>query len=69
MLSETSLPVIKATLPVVGENIQEIARRFYEHMFTEHPGLLDGLLTAVIRRMGASSRPWPDPLPRSPAIW
>lgn len=43
MLSDTSLPVIKATLPVVGEHIQEIARHFYDHMFTEHPELLDGL--------------------------
>ncbi|MGX1161731.1 nitric oxide dioxygenase [Arthrobacter sp. SLBN-100] len=43
MLSETALPVIKATLPVVGENIREIASRFYDHMFQEHPELLDGL--------------------------
>ena len=43
MLSDTSTPVIKATLPVVGENIQEIAQRFYAHMFGEHPELLDGL--------------------------
>jgi nitric oxide dioxygenase len=43
MLSETSFPVIKATLPVVGEHIEEIARRFYEHMFAENPDLLDGL--------------------------
>lgn len=43
MLSDTSRPVIEATLPVVGENIQEIARRFYAHMFTENPGLIDGL--------------------------
>ena len=43
MLSDTSYPVVKATLPVVGENIQEIARRFYAHMFGEHPELLDGL--------------------------
>jgi len=43
MLSDTSAPVVKATLPVVGEHIQEIARRFYQHMFAEHPELLDGL--------------------------
>jgi len=43
MLSDTSLPIIKATLPVVGENIQEIAARFYQHMFTGRPELLDGL--------------------------
>jgi len=43
MLSDAAYPVVKATLPVVGENIQEIARRFYGHMFGEHPELLDGL--------------------------
>ena len=43
MLSDTSLPVIKATLPVVGDNIQEIAKRFYQHMFEARPDLLDGL--------------------------
>lgn len=43
MLSDTAYPVVKATLPVVGENIKEIARRFYQHMFTERPELLDGL--------------------------
>ena len=43
MLSETSLPVIAATLPVVGEHIEEIAKRFYKHMFDARPDLLDGL--------------------------
>jgi nitric oxide dioxygenase len=43
MLSEQSRPVIEATLPVVGENIAEIAERFYRHVFAEHPELLDGL--------------------------
>lgn len=43
MLSDTAYPIVKATLPVVGENIQEIARRFYGHMFGEHPELMDGL--------------------------
>lgn len=43
MLSDTSRPVIEATLPVVGENIGEIAKRFYAHMFAEKPELLDGL--------------------------
>ena len=43
MLSDSSFPVVKATLPVVGEHIHEIATRFYQHMFQEHPGLLDGL--------------------------
>jgi nitric oxide dioxygenase len=43
MLSDTSFPIVQATLPVVGEHIQEIASRFYAHMFQEHPELLDGL--------------------------
>ncbi|TFV51856.1 globin domain-containing protein [Blastococcus sp. TF02A_35] len=42
MLSERSRPVIEATLPVVAENIEEIARRFYGHMFSAHPELFDG---------------------------
>ncbi|WP_345151315.1 globin domain-containing protein [Arthrobacter ginkgonis] len=43
MLSDTSAPIIQATLPVVGAHIQEIAGRFYEHMFAGRPELLDGL--------------------------
>ncbi len=43
MLSDTSTPVIEATLPVVGAHFQDIARRFYEHMFAAQPGLLDGV--------------------------
>jgi nitric oxide dioxygenase len=35
--------VIEATLPVVGENIEEIATRFYAHLFGEHPELIDGV--------------------------
>ena len=43
MLSDTSRPVIEATLPVVGEHISEIATRFYAHMFEDRPELMDGL--------------------------
>ena len=43
MLSDRSRPVIEATLPVVADNIGEIATRFYEHLFSEHPGLFDGV--------------------------
>ncbi len=43
LLSEKSRPVIEATLPVVGQNINEIANRFYKHMFGDHPELLDGM--------------------------
>jgi nitric oxide dioxygenase len=42
VLSDRSRPVIEATLPVVADNIEEIATRFYEHLFGEHPELLDG---------------------------
>jgi nitric oxide dioxygenase len=42
MLSDTARPLIEATLPVVGEHIREIAGRFYEHLFAQHPELLDG---------------------------
>ena len=42
MLSDQNRPVIEATLPVVGEHIGKIAQRFYGHLFTEHPELLDG---------------------------
>jgi nitric oxide dioxygenase len=42
LLSDRSRPVIDATLPVVAENIEEIARRFYGHLFGAHPELLDG---------------------------
>ncbi|MFD2091064.1 globin domain-containing protein [Blastococcus deserti] len=43
MLSDRSRPVIEATLPVVADNIEEIATRFYDHLFGEHPQLLDGV--------------------------
>ena len=43
MLSDRSRPVIEATLPVVAENIEEIATRFYTHLFGAHPELLDGV--------------------------
>ncbi|WP_030273839.1 globin domain-containing protein [Streptomyces sp. NRRL B-24484] len=43
MLSDKSRPVIVATLPVVAEHIGEIAKRFYTHLFGEHPELLDGV--------------------------
>lgn len=42
MLSQESRPIITATLPVVGEHIQAIAKRFYERLFAGHPELLDG---------------------------
>jgi nitric oxide dioxygenase len=43
VLSDRSRPVIEATLPVVADNIQEIARRFYTHLFEQYPQLHDGV--------------------------
>jgi nitric oxide dioxygenase len=43
VLSDRSRPVIEATLPVVADNIEEIATRFYTHLFGTHPGLFDGV--------------------------
>ena len=43
MLSDRSRPVIEATLPVIAEHIEEIATRFYVHLFGEHPELVDGV--------------------------
>jgi nitric oxide dioxygenase len=43
MLSNRSRPTVQATLPVVADNIAEIARRFYRHMFEGNPELLDGI--------------------------
>jgi len=42
MLSDRSRPVIEDSLPVVADHIEEIARRFYAHLFEAHPELLDG---------------------------
>jgi len=42
MISDRSRPIVEATLPVVGKHIGEIAKRFYEHLFSNHPELLDG---------------------------
>jgi ferredoxin-NADP reductase len=41
-LSDRSRPLIEATLPVVGEHINEITKHFYRHMFAGHPELLEG---------------------------
>ncbi|MYS81548.1 globin domain-containing protein [Embleya scabrispora] len=40
MLSERSIPVIRATLPAVGAALDEITGRFYAGMFDAHPELL-----------------------------
>lgn len=41
MLSASSKPIVEATLPVVGEHLEEISRVFYETMLGENPDLLN----------------------------
>ncbi|HSA51041.1 MAG TPA: globin domain-containing protein, partial [Yinghuangia sp.] len=43
MLSEQSIPLIRATLPAVGAALGEITTRFYAGMFQAHPELLRDL--------------------------
>ncbi|WP_053755989.1 globin domain-containing protein [Streptomyces sp. AS58] len=43
MLSEQSVPVVRATLPAIGANIGEIAERFYTRLFADRPELLRDL--------------------------
>jgi nitric oxide dioxygenase len=43
VLSDKARPIVEATLPIVGEHIEEIANRFYAHMFAAHPELMDGV--------------------------
>jgi nitric oxide dioxygenase len=56
MLSDRSRPVVQATLPVVAEHIQKIAQRFYQHMFAEHPDLLDGTFNRGNQADGAQQQ-------------
>jgi len=55
-LSEKSRPVVEATLPVVAEHINEIAQRFYRHLFAEHPELLDGTFNRGNQSDGAQQQ-------------
>jgi nitric oxide dioxygenase len=43
MLSSTSAPVVRATLPVIGAAIGQITETFYGKLFADHPELLDTL--------------------------
>src|SRR4051794_9313073 len=56
MLSATSRPVIEKTLPLVGANIHRIAERFYQHLFGEHPELLDGVFNRGNQADGAQQQ-------------
>lgn len=56
MLSKTARPIIEKTLPVIGENIQAIAERFYAHMFAAHPELHDGVFNRGHQAEGSQPR-------------
>ena len=56
MLSDKSRPIVAATLPVVADHIQEITERFYSHLFTEHPELLDGLFNRADQVKGTQQQ-------------
>jgi nitric oxide dioxygenase len=53
VLSDQSREVVRATLPAVADNIGEIARRFYQHMFQASPELMDGLFNRGNQAQGA----------------
>ncbi|MCC2280116.1 globin domain-containing protein [Streptomyces sp. ET3-23] len=56
MLSDESAAVIEATLPAVGEALDEITTRFYATMFAERPELLDGMFNRGNQASGAQRR-------------
>ncbi|GAA3030847.1 hypothetical protein GCM10020000_04580 [Streptomyces olivoverticillatus] len=56
MLSDESAAVIAATLPVVGEALDDITTRFYATMFAERPELLDGMFNRGNQASGAQRR-------------
>ncbi len=56
MLSTQSLPLIEATLPLVGERIQAIAKNFYSRMFAAHPELFDGLFSRSNQKNGSQQQ-------------
>ncbi|MFB4280104.1 MULTISPECIES: globin domain-containing protein [unclassified Nonomuraea] len=52
MLSAKAAELVRATLPVVGAELETITARFYDTMFADHPELLDGLFNRGNQRSG-----------------
>lgn len=48
--------VIRATLPLVGANIEQITTRFYSTMFEAHPSLLANLFNRGNQKQGAQQK-------------
>ena len=55
-LSEEHAALVKATLPAVGENVEAIARTFYEKLFTAHPELLRDTFNRGNQKTGAQQK-------------
>ncbi|MET9801759.1 globin domain-containing protein [Streptomyces sp. NPDC006368] len=56
MLSEQSIPVIRATLPVVGAALDDITELFYRGLFEAHPELLRDLFNRGNQATGEQPR-------------
>jgi nitric oxide dioxygenase len=56
MLSTQSRPIIEATLPLVGERMPAIAKKFYGRLFSAHPELLDGLFSRSNQKNGSQQQ-------------
>lgn len=56
MLSDQSLPIVEATLPLVGERMPGIAKNFYGRLFAAHPELLDGLFSRSNQKNGSQQQ-------------
>ncbi|WP_104137336.1 globin domain-containing protein [Cryobacterium sp. Y62] len=56
MLSPQSLPLIEATLPLVGERMPQIAKNFYNRMLTAHPELFDELFSRSNQKNGTQQQ-------------
>ncbi|CAM5635838.1 nitric oxide dioxygenase OS=Streptomyces fumanus OX=67302 GN=GCM10018772_18490 PE=3 SV=1 [Streptomyces fumanus] len=56
MLSEQSVPVVRATLPAVGAAIDDMTRLFYRRLFDAHPELLRDLFNRGNQANGEQQR-------------
>ncbi|MCX4825843.1 FAD-binding oxidoreductase [Streptomyces sp. NBC_01142] len=56
MLSEQSVPLVRATLPAIGGALGEITERFYGNMFAAHPELLRDLFNRGNQASGSQKQ-------------
>jgi nitric oxide dioxygenase len=56
VLSESARPVVRATLSLVAGHIEEIAARFYAHLFAARPELRDGLFNRGNQKEGSQPK-------------